>query len=470
MFDLALLTVALMQCVPDRELSMEAIRGRLQFEGWGMQEVEDFKEAIQWECQGTDTKLHLSLERHAIHKLDPHLVMTLGRQLIRGKRVDDLRSMLAQLEEELSSPQEAVRRHGTEIMANLAEGLPGTGLPLDLENRMLAAARYRLSAENDQLVAQWCAQIVEAILNRWLVAGNFTSLHDEMRNLGDLAYPSVGAASWKPQLLRDLLARLGSSANIAHLVPLLFQKGSELPIPQVHAVLALMGTPAAAHLAEALEEEEDPSRRTHLVEALRAVGKRAVPVLKELLASPQWHMVDHALMLLAQAGDRSVIPEMVMTIGHQDMRVRRTAVTAVSALAGKSVAAGTLAETLADADTAARLETLNLLGELAEPSTLPAILKMMDPDKATGDEVQRLRLRAVEVLGRIPGPDSIKPLRELFQKKGLFKGREPIGIRIAAAKALAAQNTQEARETMAIAMETEPNEEVKAVLRQYLVR
>ena len=62
-FDLALLTVALMQCVHDRELAMEAIRGRLQFEGWGIQEVEELKEAVQWECQGTDTKLNQSLER-----------------------------------------------------------------------------------------------------------------------------------------------------------------------------------------------------------------------------------------------------------------------------------------------------------------------------------------------------------------------------------------------------------------------
>ncbi|WP_306602232.1 HEAT repeat domain-containing protein [Geothrix sp. 21YS21S-2] len=470
MFDLALLTVALMQCVPDRELSLDAIRGRLQFEGWGMQEVEDFKEAIQWECQGTDTKLHMSLERHAIHKLDPHLVMTLGRQLIRGKRVDDIRSMLAQLEEEFSSPQESVRRHGTEILANLAEGLPETGLPLDLENRMLASARYRLSAENDQLVAQWCAQTVEAILNRWIPAGNFTALHNEMRNLGDLAYPSVGAASWKPQLMRDLLARLGSSANIALLVPLLFQKGAGLPIPQVHSILALIGTPAAAHLAVSLEIEEDPSHRTHLVEALRAIGRRAVPVLQEQLASSHWHMVDAALMLLAQAGDKAVLPDMLLAVSHQDMRVRRTAVTAVAALAGKPAAAMALAETLADSDVAAQLETLNLIGDLGEPAALPAVLRMLNPDKASGDDAQRLRLRAVEVLGRIPGNDSVRPLQELFQKKGLFKGREPVGIRIAAAKALAAMNSQEAREAMAMAMENEPTEEVKAVLRQYLIR
>jgi hypothetical protein len=470
MFDLALLTVALMHCVPDRDLTLEAIRGRLQFEGWGMQEVEDFKEAIQWECQGTDTKLHLSLERHAIHKLDPHLVKTLGRQLIRGKRVDALRSMLAQLEEELASPQEGVRRHGTEILANLADGIVGCGLPQDLENRILASARDRLSAENDQLVAQWCAQTVEAILNHWMATGNFTALHNELRNLGDLAYPTVGAAAWKPQLLRDLLARLGSPSNIAILVPMLFQKGPGIPIPRVHAVLALIGAPAAAHLASTLEAEEDPSHRTHLVEALRAIGKRAVPVLRDLLTSPQWHMVDCALMLLAQADEKTVLPDMLLAISHQDPRVRRTAVTAVAALAGKSAAAMALAETLADSDPAGQLETLSMLGDLEEPASLPAVLRILNGDKSSGEDALRLRLRAVEVLGRIPSNDSVKSLQELFVKRGLFKGREPVSLRLAAARALAALNTQEARETMAMAMGHEPNDEVKTVLRQYLVR
>jgi HEAT repeat protein len=165
-----------------------------------------------------------------------------------------------------------------------------------------------------------------------------------------------------------------------------------------------------------------------------------------------------------------VVPDMLLAVGHQDLRVRRTAVTAVSALAGKEAAAAALAEALKESDLAGQLETLNLLGDLGEPSTIPAIVALLNPERAVGDDGQRLRLRAVETLGRIPGSEAVKPLQELFQKKGLFKGREPVGIRIAAAKALAALNSQEARESMALAMESEPSEEVRAVLRQNLVR
>ncbi|BDU75671.1 HEAT repeat domain-containing protein [Mesoterricola sediminis] len=469
MFDLALLAVALLQCVPDRELCLEAVRGRLQFEGWGMQEVEEFKEAIQWECQGTDTKLHMSLERRAIHKLDPHLVKTLGRQLIRGRRVDDIRSMLAQLEKELASPQAGVRRHGMEILAHLAEGLADAGLPQDLENRILAAARDRLTAENDPPVAQWCAQTLETILDRWIVYGLFSAVHLELSGLGDLAYPLVGAASWKPQLIRDLLARLASPRNIGRLVDLLHHPSPVNPADRVQAVLALMGLPAAAHLARALEEEGIGANRTALAAALAAFGRRALPVLLDLLSSPRVEVVLEAVDLLARAGDPSATPELTAAVAHPDGRIRRAAVAALAHLGGAEAAAQALAAALAQGDAELRLEGLDLLGGLGDAAALPAVLAIL-AEAGPGEEAQRLRLRAIETLGRIPAPGAARPLLDLFQKKGLFRGREPLDLRLAAARALAAQNTTEARECMALALEQENAEPVKALLRQSLVR
>jgi HEAT repeat protein len=478
-FDLALLTVALMQCVHDRELSLEAIRGRLQFEGWGIQEVEDLKEAVQWECQGTDTKLNQSLERHGIHEQDPHLVMTLGRQLIRGRRMDDLRSLLSQLEEELASPTEARRRHGAEILGDLAVSLQESGLSQDLERRILQAAHERLAADNDEPVAQWCAQAVEAMLGRWIFLRQFQGVHTEMISLGALAYgdaPDLGAPEtpvplqpWKAQLVRDLLARVASPANIAQLLPTLHRTEAACSVPELHAILALMGTPAASCLAGWLEFEEDPARRDHLTDALQALGKRGVPVLKECLASPHAFMVEQALRLLAKAGDQSVLPDVLLAIAHWDAGVRKAAVAAVAGLGGPSAAAKTLADALATSNPSTQLEYLILLGDLKETVAIPAVIKLLQGDPAPGDDGQRLRLRAVETLGLIPSPESVRPLLEVFQKKGLFKGRESLGMRLCAARALAAINTREARESMTLALESEPQEEVRAVLKQFLV-
>ena len=469
-FDLALLTVALMQCVHDRELSMEAIRGRLQFEGWGIEEVEAFREAVQWECQGTDTKLNLSLERHAIHEQDPGLVMTLGRQLIRGRRLDDLRSLLAQLDEELASPLEARRRHGAEILGDLAVSMQEAGLSQDLERRVLASAHERLWAEQDEQVAQCCAQAMEAILGRWIFTSQFHGVYQEMVALGELAYPKDVDPTWKTLLARDLLARVGGPANIALLLPLLHVDEGEVSRHELHAILNLMGSAAASSLAGWLEFEEDPARRARMAEALQAMGARAVPVLKDCLASPRTAMVEHALQLLAAAGDPSALPGMLLAITHGDPAVRKAAVSAVATLAGPTAAAKALAAALPAADTATRLEYLLLLGDLGDPVAIPAVLPLVQEAGGHGEEAQRLRFRAVEVLGLIPSPDSVRVLQDLFVKKGLFKGRETLGLRLAAARALAAINTREARESMALALENEPHEEVRAVLKQYLVR
>ena len=469
-FDLALLTVALMQCVHDRELSMEAIRGRLQFEGWGIEEVEAFKEAVQWECQGTDTKLNLSLERHAVHEQDPGLVMTLGRQLIRGRRLDDLRGLLSQLDEELASPLEVRRRHGAEILGDLAVSMQEAGLSQDLERRVLASAHERLWAETDEHVAQCCTQAMEAIIGRWIFTSQFHGVYQEMVALGELAYPKGQDPTWKTALARDLLARIGGPANIALLLPLLHVDEGDVSRHELHTILNFMGSAAASSLAGWLEFEEDPARRVRMAEALQAMGPRAVPALKDGLASPHSFMVEHALKLLAAAGDPSALPGMLLAITHWDAGVRKAAVTAVATLAGATAAAKALAAALPAADTATRLEYLLLLGDLGDPVAIPAVLPLVQDAGGHGEEAQRLRLRAVEVLGLIPSPDSVRVLQDLFTKKGLFKGRETLGLRLAAARALAAINTREARESMALALENEPQDEVRAVLKQYLVR
>ena len=468
-FSLALLTVALMQCVHDRELAMEAIRGRLQFEGWGIQDVEELKEAVQWECQGTDTKLNLSLERHAIHEQDPHLVMTLGRQLIRSRRMDDLRTLVAQLEEELASPTESRRQHGAEILGDLALSLQESGLSQDLERRILQTAHERLCADQNTMVAQWCAQAVEAMLGRWLLSHHLVGVHAEMVALGELAYGKA-APDWKAQLVRDLLARVASPANITLLLPTLHREDHACSRSELHTILALMGTPAASCLAGWLEFETDPARRLRLAEALQTLGQRAVPVLKECLASPHAFMVEHALRILAKAGDHSVLPDLLLAIAHWDPGVRKTAVTAVTDLAGRAVAARTLAEALATASSAHRLEFLIVLGDLADPVASPAIIQLVQAGHSQDEEAQRVRLRAVETLGRIRSPEAVRPLLELFQKKGLFKARESLGLRLSAARALATLNTREARESMTMALESESQEEVRTVLKQFLVQ
>ena len=467
--DLAVLTVALMQCVDDRDLTLEAIRGRLQFEGWGAQEVEELKEAVQWECQGTDTKVNLSLERHLIHTQDPRLVMTLGRQLIRTRRMDNLRSLVAQLEEELDSPLPERRSHGARIMADLAAGIRDHALGKELERRILVAGRGRLLADEDPVVGQWSSQVVEAVLGRWLLARELPDVQGEMVTLSEFCRMAQ-AEGWKVQMVRDLMARLASAANIELLLPSLDPQAGGSSAAAAHAILVLMGPPAATSLAARLEVEQDPGRRDALLEAFRSMGPAGVPALRPYLGSGNPAMVAQALNLLAKSGDSGILQDMVRCIGHPDPWVCRAAVDAVAEMAGRPRAAQELGEVLATAGESAQLDYLSILGELGEASAVPGVVRLLQSEAAQGKESQRLRLRAVEVLGQMPCAETAGPLLALFGRRGLFKGRESLAIRLAAARSLAANNTREARESMALALESEPQEEVRSVLRQFLVK
>lgn len=467
-FTLALLVAAFLHCVKDRELSLEAIRGRLQFEGWTIQDVDALKDAILWECHGTDTKLRMSLMDRGVFELDAHQVAILLRQLLRGKRDEGLKDLLHQLEGGFASPEVRRRRHAAEIVADLAECLETPGLGPEAEQRLHQALHEHLVHENDPQAAQWSCQSLEAILGHWLRSARFEAVYREMLALGELALARMDVPDWKAQAIRDLLFRVASPVNMGALLELLHHP-AQMSSRELHALLALLGRPAAQFLVNALENEPQADRRSRLQDALRAIGRNAVPPLREALGSPQTAQVVTALDLLRDIGHASALPDVSLALEHRDPSVQRAAVRAVGALAVPESAATLLVELLPKAAPVLQLDILAVLGDLRAPEGVGGICDLLQTAKGTSEDVQRLRLRAVEVLGLIGSEAALPALADLFRKKGLIGGRESTAMRLAAARSLAAINTREARETIALAMDNEPHEDVRAVLRQILV-
>jgi len=468
-FELALLVAGLLQCVKDRELALEAIRGRLQFEGWTLEDLDALKDAILWECHGTDTKLRLSVMDRGVFELDAHQVMILNRQLVHGKRTEGLRDLLSQLETGFASPETNRRRHAAEIVADLAECLEEPGLPTDVEQNLLTTLHNHIGSENDQQALLWSCQAMEALLGYWIRKQNFDGVYKEMLALAEFVLAGARTPGWKAQAVRDLLGRLASPLNMASMTVLLHQRDPDIAMSQIYSLLALMGRPAAQYLVACLEVEEDRNRRLHLLSAIRAIGRNAVPSLRESLASPHWFMVRNAVALLGEIDHKAAFEDVALTLEHRDVRVRRAAIQAVITLGDPEDAAHTLTLALPRLEPASQLDALAALGELKSPRAVVAVADLLQSAKGTVDEVARIRLRAVEILGLLGSSDAVAPLQELFKKKGFLGGRESTPMRLAAAKSLAAINTREAREAMAMVMDQESQDDVRAVIRQYLV-
>lgn len=310
---------------------------------------------------------------------------------------------------------------------------------------------------------------MEALLGHWIHKQLFEAIYKEMLSLAEFALAKVNTPSWKAQAVRDLLTRLASPTNMAALAEMLHRRDMAVPILQLHSLLSLMGRPAAEFLIACLETEEEKIRRQQLLGGIRAIGRNAVPALREALASPQWFMVRNAVVLLGEIDHKAAFEDVALALGHRDSRVRRAAIHACAQLGDRDEASAAIADILARTEPGTQLDCLATLAELRSPLAVRPITDLLQNVKGNHEETARIRLRAVEVLGQIAAPEAIEPLQELFRKKGFLGGRESTAMRLAAAKSLAAINTREAREAIALAMDQEPLEEVRSVLRQFLV-
>lgn len=468
-FELALLISAMFEGIKDRALALEAIRGRLQLEGWSLEDLESLKEAILWECQGTDTKVRLTLMNKGLFDLAPHQALTFARELVRGKRLEPLRDFLDQLETGFASPEVARRRFAAQIVADLSECVEDPGLPTELGRRLQKILHDHISRDTDEESIIWSAQGLEALLVHWMQVADFEGIYQEMMALSEIILLQRDGPAWKSTAIRNLLTRLASPLNLAILTPSLHEREDRRGRIQLMALFSLMGRPAAGYLMACLEIEEDRERRSQLVDALKSIGRNAVPALVEALGSSTWFQVRNGLALLGEVGDSSVLPEVALTLGHSDPRVRRAAMSALCSLGTRDQAAEAITPHLAGWDASSQLEALSVLGELRSPSAIPAVAAIIGNGKPQQEESVRVRLRAIEVLGLIGTSVAVEPLRELFRKKGLLGGRESTAVRLTAAKSLAAVNTREAREAIALALDSEPHEDVRSILRQYLV-
>jgi hypothetical protein len=466
-FELALLVASLLQCVKDRELSLESIRGRLQFEGWGLHEVDQLREAILWECQGTDTKMQQALSDRSIFELDPQQVMILVRQIVRGKRFDSLRDLLGQLEVGLASPQPQRRCQAAEITADLSECLEEPGLPAELEGLLHRLLHDHLELENEAQALLWTCQGLESLLAHWIRSGSFEGVYKELLSLGEITFRANTAAA-KRQAIKDLLSRMGSPLNMASLAPLVHDSGALLSLPQLHALLALLGRPAAQYLSVCLDLAEDPGRAAQLMAGLRAIGKAALPSLRDLLASERPETVVRALSLLGELGKGDAVEDTALLLGHLDPKVKSAALSALARLGGPA-SAKAIGAFFPGAAPALQLDCLDAMAALKDPSAVPALSDFILNSRSGDVVLARVRLRVLETLGLLGSPLAIPPLLEMFKKKGFLGGRESTGMRLAAARALAAIPGREAREALALALDGEKEEEVRSALRQFLV-
>src|SRR6185436_5266653 len=114
---------------------------------------------------------------------------------------------------------------------------------------------------------------------------------------------------------------------------------------------------------------------------------------------------------------------------------------------------------IGDRDPETENEVLLCLGAMKAQSAVPALCELAKA-RYTASEIREL---IVNTLGQIGSGDAVPVLGEILRPKGLF-AREPLPIRLAAARSLAAIATPEARQVLRNAVAAESDRDAREAL------
>jgi HEAT repeat protein len=327
----AALGAALVRSLKDRELAMDILRERLLSGGWNADSVETLHNAILWHLQVGDGKTEM--DTSDFFDLPPYQATAIIRHLLREKRWAELGPFLDLFRDALLDEHESRRSQAASILAALVTQVEKQILPEDLEQRLWTLIRCHLDTEDDETTCLWTCHALESVFSHWIQVERFEDAYREMAALQRIASTLASTAPWKAQAIHDALARVASLPNLTMLEQMLhYFKHQASAIAQIHALLGILGRQAAAYLVVRLELEDDRSHRVHLLAALRSIGRPATQALRNALGSPLWYLVRNAALLLGEIGDDSAVRDLVLTLEHRDLRVRKAAEKALSRL------------------------------------------------------------------------------------------------------------------------------------------
>lgn len=243
---------------------------------------------------------------------------------------------------------------------------------------------------------------------------------------------------------------LASRSLIQRTVDAYFREGQKVLKDRLLPFLQFVGESGARSLVQLLDEEQNRQHRSRILELLKQLGPLSLPALKEGLVAGSWHLVRNALNLVGELEEPQAFEYIVPCLDHADARVVRAAIRALWKT-GRDRAERYLLELLPKAEPEIQGEILQGLVQAGTAQSVPAIGALA----ASGPE--ELRVQAVETLGQLKLAQALPILEAQVQRKGrIFKKSEPMPVRLAAARALMAIGTQEARRILDQVVKDEP--------------
>ncbi len=160
----------------------------------------------------------------------------------------------------------------------------------------------------------------------------------EFDSLLEILFQIQSGALEKGNVIRGLVVRTQDALAAPHileqLAPVcLYGQGRRQSLAE--KILTHLGRRAVIFLLEKLLVSQQKNERLQLIKLIPETGKVAVPVLKEYLTKDlPWYGVRNIVLLVGVTGDSSLVPLVLPSLIHKDIRVQQQVVDCINNLAG----------------------------------------------------------------------------------------------------------------------------------------
>jgi hypothetical protein len=199
-------------------------------------------------------------------------------------------------------------------------------------------------------------------------------------------------------------------------------------------IFARTGDNGAEALIEQLNAAQSLADRRVYFDSLRKL-KAGVQVLIHMLGDSRWYVVRNAADLLGEMSASEAEPKLTELLQHDDDRVRKAAVSALSKMTGAGAVKG-LAASLDDDAPGVRVRAAAALGNMRTPQAANALIKHLE-----GEEEAEVQHACLASLGKIASGDAIRFLTKAAQPAGGLFRKKSTAYRVAAVRALGEART-----------------------------
>jgi HEAT repeat protein len=441
----------------------DVIQARLAELGMSREELDEVLGVIAWERLPPAEKLAKLLTGNAIFDIPTDKLLVFIRELLMSHQFDDAMTLLERYAKGTEHESYFIRQTVCDTFAQTAMFIKEPGANPQIEQLLTRTILNTFVREPDARMRTTLGEAVANLATSLIATGRSELALRALTRLQTAVSVAPSDAAVH-QAYESLWQALGDARRAGALIEQVCSVDNETLSKVVIPLVVHTGTAVAAHLIEALGNEEDRNRRGRLVRALKAIGKPAHPFLIEALHSPTWYVVRNTLNVLSDIGERDHVAEIGTRLQHGDARVRRAAARALGRIGGAE-SERLLAGAIYDRDAETQNEVFLCLASMKAVSAIPALIDVAKARRVGGDE--KAREAAIHTIAQIGSPEAIPGLVEILRPKGIF-ARESLQVRVAAAKALSVINTPEAHQALQHAIETENDRNAKETFAKLL--